>query len=283
MKECSQCGLSIEDDAYKCGYCQSDLTGNKKSQPVSGQFRSDSGVKRVYSGSYVYVLTNSAMSGLVKIGYTDIDPYTRASNLSATNVPTPFKVYGFVEVNNPQEVEKAVHKKLAKYRTSRSREFFKISGKKALETIESVSGQLDLKRQQESAESAERARKRAAQIKQEQFEQQVFETLNIVIEKLEKGTNIKLYKKLESYSAIVSTIIFLIGILSFIHIETETAIIVGIAWAAVGIIYLILSKIAKEKLEFFKIDTCNNMEAHFGQRWHPYKTTCISKIYQRYN
>ncbi len=42
---------------------------------------------------YVYVLMNSSMRGLVKIGKTEREPEERAKELSAsTGVPTPFMV-----------------------------------------------------------------------------------------------------------------------------------------------------------------------------------------------
>ena len=43
-------------------------------------------------GNYVYVLTNPAMPGLVKIGRTDSsDPTTRVTQLYPTGVPVPFE------------------------------------------------------------------------------------------------------------------------------------------------------------------------------------------------
>ncbi len=266
MKKCPHCGLSIEDDIYQCGYCQSDLTGKKETQP----YRSDSGVERVYSGSYVYVATNSAMSGLVKIGHTD-DLSKRSSQLFATNVPNPFKFYGFVKVNNPKEVEKAVHKKLANYRTSRSREFFRIGRKKALEALENVSGQFDLKRQQEAAEAAKWEREKAARKKQEQLEQEIFEAWNIESEKIEERINYKLYKKLEDYSGALGWIIFICGIVLSSFVNNEVLILIGIAWAVVGAIHLISSKIEIEKRKYLKKDIDSIMEARFGKSWHAYK------------
>ena len=59
-------------------------------------------------GSYIYVLTNPAMPGLVKIGRTDAaDPEERAKQLYTTGVPVPFVVEFAGRVDDPQKVEQA--------------------------------------------------------------------------------------------------------------------------------------------------------------------------------
>ena len=75
----------------------------------------------------VYVLTNPAMPGLVKIGKTTQDqPDTRVAQLYSTGVPVPFTIEYACEVENPDNVEAAVHEAFDPQRINPKREFFQI-------------------------------------------------------------------------------------------------------------------------------------------------------------
>ncbi len=75
----------------------------------------------------VYVLTNPAMPGLVKIGRTTHDdPQVRLSQLYTTGVPVPFDIVYACRVSNSREVEKALHVAFAPQRVNPRREFFEI-------------------------------------------------------------------------------------------------------------------------------------------------------------
>ena len=94
---------------------------------------------------WVYVLTNEAMPGLVKVGYTMKDPAIRAEELykdskngAVTGVPMPFVVAYRALVVNPYQVEQAVHKELESRRINDNREFFKCSTEEAVEHIRQV-------------------------------------------------------------------------------------------------------------------------------------------------
>ena len=79
--------------------------------------------------SIIYVLTNPAMPGLVKIGKTTRDnPQVRMNELNTTGVPQSFRCDVAVEVEDEKadELEKALHKAFAPYRKNTSREFFEI-------------------------------------------------------------------------------------------------------------------------------------------------------------
>lgn len=79
------------------------------------------------AGGLVYVLTNAAMPGLVKIGVTTgIDPENRASQLYTTGVPVPFDVEFAGEVADPLRVERALHNAFRDRRVNPRREFFRI-------------------------------------------------------------------------------------------------------------------------------------------------------------
>jgi hypothetical protein len=81
----------------------------------------------------VYVLTNPAMPGLVKIGYTSQDQAnTRIGQLYSTGVPVPFKLEFACKVENPEEVEKALHIAFGPSRINPKREFFSIEVEQAV-------------------------------------------------------------------------------------------------------------------------------------------------------
>lgn len=83
--------------------------------------------------SVVYVLTNPAMPGLVKIGRTDQeDASTRIGQLYTTGVPVPFKLEFACKVPNSDEVEKALHIAFAPNRVNPKREFFRIDADQAI-------------------------------------------------------------------------------------------------------------------------------------------------------
>ena len=88
-------------------------------------------------GSYVYVLTNPAMPGLVKIGRTDAaDPEERAKQLYTTGVPVPFVVEFAGHVDDPQKVEQALQTAFEPHRVNPKREFFRIEPAQAIAILD---------------------------------------------------------------------------------------------------------------------------------------------------
>jgi hypothetical protein len=92
------------------------------------------------AAGFVYVLTNKAMPGLVKIGFSTRSPEERAVELSTTGVPFPFVVAFSAEVENAVEAEAATHLALTEHRVSSAREFFRISVESAVSAIENCCG-----------------------------------------------------------------------------------------------------------------------------------------------
>jgi hypothetical protein len=75
----------------------------------------------------VYVLTNPAMPGLVKIGMTtQFEVEARMKQLFGTGVPVPFDCAFACQVKDAHEVEKALHFAFGNVRINPNREFFKI-------------------------------------------------------------------------------------------------------------------------------------------------------------
>ena len=81
----------------------------------------------------VYVLTNPAMPGLVKIGFTSQnDAKQRIDGLYTTGLPFPFKIEFVCKVPDAAEVENALHIAFGPHRVNPKREFFHIDPEQAI-------------------------------------------------------------------------------------------------------------------------------------------------------
>lgn len=93
-------------------------------------------IDRTSSGSglsIVYLLTNPAMPGLVKIGRTAQDTaQARLDQLYTTGVPVPFELVFACRVEDAVRVEQALHIAFAPQRVNARREFFRIEPEQAL-------------------------------------------------------------------------------------------------------------------------------------------------------
>jgi len=87
----------------------------------------------------VYVLTNAAMVGLVKIGMTSqSDLELRLKQLYTTGVPVPFECYYACKVRSAKPVEDALHFAFSGHRINPNREFFRIEPEKVKAILELV-------------------------------------------------------------------------------------------------------------------------------------------------
>lgn len=81
----------------------------------------------------VYVLTNPAMPGLVKIGMTtQLEVEDRMKQLYGTGVPVPFDCAFACQVKDALEVEKALHFAFGNSRINPNREFFQIEAERVI-------------------------------------------------------------------------------------------------------------------------------------------------------
>ncbi len=90
------------------------------------------------AAGYLYVLVNSSMPGLVKVGKTTRAPSDRANELSnTTGVPTPFVVAFDDYFEDCDVAERLVHSELEKrgLRQSMQREFFRASASEVIKII----------------------------------------------------------------------------------------------------------------------------------------------------
>jgi hypothetical protein len=88
------------------------------------------------SSQIVYVLTNPAMPGLVKIGKTtQTEVEERMKQLYGTGVPVPFDCAFACQVKDAGEVEKALHFAFGNHRINPNREFFKIEAERVISVL----------------------------------------------------------------------------------------------------------------------------------------------------
>jgi hypothetical protein len=87
---------------------------------------------------WVYIITNRAMPGIVKIGYSTKDPKLRAMELEGTGTPHPYEVEFEVLVYNPSEIERRAHRILKHFREGK--EWYRCSLDQAITVIQKVAG-----------------------------------------------------------------------------------------------------------------------------------------------
>ena len=93
-------------------------------------------VERGEGDQWVYILSNPTTPGLLKIGYTKLDPDTRAKQISnATGVALPYKVEWAFKCFNGEQLEGEVHHYLKAYRVNNNREFFEIELNEAKKAV----------------------------------------------------------------------------------------------------------------------------------------------------
>ncbi len=113
----------------------------------------------------IYLLTNSAMPGLVKIGKTTReDPQARMGELYSTGVPVPFECAKAVKVEDEIAVEKALHTAFGPYRINSQREFFEIAEVQASVLLdrlglEDVTPQINAENEEIDTQSREAAKR----------------------------------------------------------------------------------------------------------------------------
>ncbi|KAF3980699.1 MAG: GIY-YIG nuclease family protein [Methylococcales symbiont of Iophon sp. n. MRB-2018] len=92
----------------------------------------------------VYVLSNSAMPDIVKIGKTtQADVKKRMRQLYTTGVPVPFECVFAIEVTDCSKVESGLHIAFGPNRINPNREFFKIDSEQAIAILKLL-GQKDV-------------------------------------------------------------------------------------------------------------------------------------------
>ena len=104
----------------------------------------------------IYVLTNPAMSGYVKIGKTT-NLEARLKSLDNTSVPVPFQCVFAAEVDDFNEIETLLHDAFADARSRSTREFFEIDEQRVISALQIAKGK-DVTPGKDVAEDAESLR-----------------------------------------------------------------------------------------------------------------------------
>lgn len=87
--------------------------------------------------SYVYILINDAMPGLIKIGRTSTSVKQRMSELNhPAGIPLPFTCYYAARVEDSALVERRLHEAFGDHRIREKREFFRLSPHRAQAALE---------------------------------------------------------------------------------------------------------------------------------------------------
>lgn len=87
---------------------------------------------------WVYVLSNEAMLGLLKVGYSTKDPKLRSAELNGTGLPYDFVVEYDVLIENPRDIEQLVHRELSSFHEKK--EFFRTTISTVVRAIRKVAG-----------------------------------------------------------------------------------------------------------------------------------------------
>lgn len=87
------------------------------------------------SAGTVYVLTNEAMPGLVKIGFTRGDLVRRIKELDRTGVPYAFECFCAFEVSDCARAEQLLHDVFGDHRIRSNREFFRVAPERVLSAL----------------------------------------------------------------------------------------------------------------------------------------------------
>lgn len=81
----------------------------------------------VSKSGHVYLLSNPAMPGIIKVGFTTVsDIEVRLKQLYSTGVPVPFECVYSKKLDNYKDAERALHTAFAGTRINPKREFFRI-------------------------------------------------------------------------------------------------------------------------------------------------------------
>jgi hypothetical protein len=87
---------------------------------------------------YMYILSNPAMPGLLKIGFTHRDVSERVGELTAaTGVPKPFEIEYYCLTSDLEQIENTVHRHFAPKRVP-GKEFFSVEPLEVVEFIDSL-------------------------------------------------------------------------------------------------------------------------------------------------
>jgi len=119
-----------------------DERGNRMYSAAFNKFisyKTSKGSEKIGNSGIVYIISNPAMPGLVKVGKT-INLDDRLKSLYSSGVPLPFRCVYAKEVDNYSDVERKLHKGLNSHRENSNREFFRIAEEEVINFLELIPG-----------------------------------------------------------------------------------------------------------------------------------------------
>jgi hypothetical protein len=97
--------------------------------------------KSEFTTGHIYVLQNTSVPGVYKIGFTERSVADRVNEInSATGVISPWQIRDFWFTQNPYLVEQEIHHRLEEYRVEDNREGFAVNFMVARDVIFEVLG-----------------------------------------------------------------------------------------------------------------------------------------------
>lgn len=85
---------------------------------------------------WIYIITNKAMPGLLKIGFSTKDPLLRAKELANTGTPHTYNVEYDLLLEEPRDVEQQIHRSLSHWHENK--EWFRCSVYDAIKEIRNL-------------------------------------------------------------------------------------------------------------------------------------------------
>lgn len=106
----------------------------------------------------IYILTNEAMPGFIKIGFTTKGVEQRIRELDSSGIPLPFECFYAAIVTDGKIVEKKIHDIFGDYRVRSNREFFRVNPERvrtaiSLVAVEDVTPKVDIDLSQEELQA----------------------------------------------------------------------------------------------------------------------------------
>lgn len=152
---------------------------------------------------YVYVLINTSIPNLLKIGMTRREVDLRVKELSsATGVAAPFICIFKEEFDNCEQAEIDIHRSLSKYRENANREFFRIEPEVAIKEIIRYKNELSiLKKDDINVSNNKIDNEQKVNDKQIEFKEKAL--------KVAKNKNVPIEKRIKKYEeAILNMVSF---------------------------------------------------------------------------
>jgi len=121
-----------------------DKRGNRMYSAAFNNFisyKTSQGSKQIGNEGIIYIISNPAMPGLVKIGKTINLENRMRQHSSSSAIPLPFRCVYAKKVKNYSQVERKLHKGLNSHRENPNREFFRISEEEVINFLELIDGE----------------------------------------------------------------------------------------------------------------------------------------------